>query len=69
MDLVMPKELQPISMEECYEVTGGMSVGQAVAATAGIGSMAWALPIAIVCPVAGAGMLLVGAGLTINAFS
>lgn len=46
-----------------------MSAVQAVTATVGIGSLAWAAPIAVVCPLAGAGLLLVGAGLTINSFS
>ena len=69
MELVLSNELQTISMEECYDVTGGMSAVQAVTATLGIGSLAWAAPIAVVCPLAGAGLLLVGAGLTVNSFS
>lgn len=69
MELVLSNELQTISLEECYDVTGGMSAVQAGTATLGIGSLAWAVPVAAVCPVAGAGLLLVGAGLTINSFS
>ena len=69
MELVLSEGLQAISMEECYDVTGGMTVGQAVRATLGVAGICWAAPIAIVCPLAGAGLLLVGAGLTINSFS
>lgn len=69
MELVLSNELQTISMEECYGVTGGMSTTQAVTATLGIGSLAWVAPIAMLNPVAGVGLLLVGAGLTINSFS
>ena len=69
MELVLSNELQTISMEECYDVTGGMSTTQAVTATLGVGSLAWVAPIAMVNPLAGAGLLLVGAGLTINSFS
>lgn len=69
MELMLSNEFKTISVEECYNVTGGMSAVQAVTATLGVGSLAWAAPIAMVCPLAGAGLLLVGAGLTINSFS
>lgn len=69
MELGLSNGFQTINREECYDVTGGMSAIQAGTATLGIGSLAWAAPIAMVCPVAGVGLLLVGAGLTINSFS
>lgn len=69
MELVLSNELHEISMDECYAVVGGMSTVQAVTATIGIGCIAWSVPIAIVNPAIGAGVLLVGAGLTINSFN